>query len=335
MMDIFFEPDYGKLYEEIEGGVCEAYEFSHPLGSVTHLFIKRQAPILVDGKKYYDIVTPYGYGGPLITCSTEHDKAELVRAFKDAFQQYCDANHIVGEFVRFHPVFGNAEDFKECYDVEYTRKTVGTNLKDYDDPVQEEFSKSTRKAIRHALRLGIEYRITVNPENLDKFIELYHINMERVHADRFYYFDKAYFDRILHCFGENVVLVEALFEGEVIGAEMHFTYNNLIHTHLSGTLEDYHHLSPVYVMTYAIVLWGKEHGMELIHAGGGFTNEPDDTLLLFKKKFAKNTEFDFHVGRKVWNEAVYAELCAASGAGKEEEFFPAYRAKGTWKVSQV
>lgn len=335
MMDIFFEPGYGKLYEKIEGGVCEAYEFSHPLGSVMHLFIKRQVPILIDGQKYYDIVTPYGYGGPVITCSRENDKAELVQAFKEAFQQFCDAHNIVGEFVRFHPVFGNASDFKDCYDVEFMRKTVGTNLKDYADPVQEEFSKSTRKAIRHALRLGIEYRITVNPENLDKFAELYHINMERVHADMFYYFDKAYFDRILHYFGEHVVLVEAIFEGEVIGAEMHFVYNKMIHTHLSGTLEGFHHLSPVYVMTYAIAIWGKEQGMELIHAGGGITNDPEDTLLLFKKKFGKNTEFDFHVGRKIWNNRVYAELLTASGASKDEEFFPAYRAKGAWKVSQV
>ncbi len=335
MMDIFFETNYGKIYEEIENGVCETYQFSHPLGSITHLFIKRPVPTSVDGEKYYDIVTPYGYGGPLITCSKESDKADLVQAFKVDFQQYCNDNRIVGEFVRFHPIFGNALNFKDCYDIEFMRKTVGTNLKDYADPVQEEFSKSTRKAIRHALRLGIEYRITVNPINLDKFTELYHINMKRVHAETFYYFDKVYFDRILDLFGKHVVLVEAVYEGEVIGAEMHFVYNNLIHTHLSGTLEGYSHLSPVYVMTYAIVMWGKENGMDLIHAGGGITNEPDDGLLLFKKKFGKNTEFDFYVGRKVWNEAVYAKLCAASGATPEEEFFPAYRAKGTWQVSKV
>lgn len=332
-MDIFFDTDYGKIYEEIEDGVCETYKFSHPLGSVTHLFIKRQVPILIDGKKYYDIVTPYGYGGPLITCSAERDKTELVQAFKEDFQQYCDANHIIAEFVRFHPVLGNAKDFDGCYDIEYLRKTVGTNLKDYADPVQEEFSKSTRKAIRHALRLGIEYRITVNPENLDKFAEIYHINMKRVQADTFYYFDKIYFNRILQHFGEHVVLVEALFEGEVIGAEMHFAYNNLVHTHLSGTLEGYGHLSPVYVMTYAIVLWGKENGIDLIHAGGGITNEPDDSLLLFKKKFGKNTEFDFYVGRKVWNEEVYNKLCKEADVPKEEAYFPAYRVKGTYQVS--
>ncbi len=47
---------------------------------------------------------------------------------------------------------------------------------------------------------------------------------------------------------------------------MLFVYNNLIRTHLSSTLEGYNHLSPVYVITYAIVLWGKENGIDPIRA---------------------------------------------------------------------
>lgn len=335
MMDLFFERNYGKLYEEIENGVCEVYEFKHALGTVKHLFIKREIPMQIHGKKYYDLVTPYGYGGPLITEVQEGKKPALAAAFTKAFQQYCDVHHIVSEFVRFHPVLGNAGDFNGSYDIVFLRKTVGTNLRDYDDPVQEEFSKSTRKAIRHALRSGVEFRVTVNPDSLELFSEIYRINMERVQADSYYYFDQSYFSRCLEYFGENIVLVEALFEGKVIGAEMHFAYNNVIHTHLSGTLSEYHYLSPVYVMTYAIALWGKENGMDLIHVGGGTTNEPGDTLYLFKKKFGKNTDFDFYIGRKVWNHAVYTELCAASDVAPKEEFFPAYRGKSARNFIKV
>lgn len=114
-----------KYYEEIEDGLCEAYKFSHPLGSFSHLFIKRQMPTLVDGEKYYDIVTSYCYKGHLITCSSEQDKAELVHAFKEDFQQYCDANRNIAEFVRFHPVLRNAEHFKEYYEIEFCEKQQG------------------------------------------------------------------------------------------------------------------------------------------------------------------------------------------------------------------
>jgi serine/alanine adding enzyme len=335
MKDIFFEPNYGRLYEKIENGTCEVFEFAHPLGTIQHLFIKREVPGHLLAQKYYDIVTPYGYGGPLITDCPSGRKAELVHAFEKAFSVYCNEQGIIAEFIRFHPLLGNAKDFKECYSVKFLRHTVGTNLKDFDDPVQEEFSKSTRKAIRHALRIGATYRVTVNPQNLDTFTKLYLATMKRVGADSYYYFDAEYFSRCLEYFGERIVLVEALYEGQVIGAELHFFYNNFIHTHLSGTLDGYHHLSPVYVMTFAIAEWGKANGADFIHAGGGTTNEPDDSLYLFKKKFGHHTEFDFFVGRRVWNPAVYTELCTAAGAGAEEEFFPAYRSCAVKKTGEM
>ncbi|PSL36336.1 acetyltransferase (GNAT) family protein [Planomicrobium soli] len=325
MIDIFFEEKYGKLYEKLENGTCEVFEFSHPLGTVRHLFIKRKIPFAVHGETYYDIVTPYGYGGPLITGCETGSKPQLIEEFHKAFGEYCQEHRIVGEFIRFHPLLKNAEDFKSFYDVRYMRNTVGTNLKDYDDPVQSEFSKSTRKSIRKALREGVEFRVTRNPDNLHKFKELYHANMERIGANSYYYFDDSYFSRCLEYFGEHIVLVEAVYENQTIGAELHFHYNDLIHTHLSGTLAEFHHLSPVYVMTYAIAEWGKQNGAALVHAGGGTTNNPDDSLYLFKKKFGQNTEFEFYIGRKVWNEAIYSELCKKAGVEKDEEFFPAYR----------
>ncbi|TWT01917.1 GNAT family N-acetyltransferase [Planomicrobium sp. CPCC 101079] len=325
MMDIFFEEEYGKLYENLENGKCEIFNFSHPLGTVKHLFIKRKIPQTVQGENYFDIITPYGYGGPLITSCKTENKTQLIEEFHKAFYQYCQEHRIVSEFIRFHPILKNAEDFESCYKVKFMRNTVGTNLKDYEDPVQSEFSKSTRKSIRKALREGLECRITRKPDNLDTFKELYYATMKRIGADSFYYFDDSYFSRCLEFFGEHIVLVEAVYEEQVIGAELHFYYNNLIHTHLSGTLEDFHHLSPVYVMTFAIAEWGKKNGADLVHAGGGTTNNPDDSLYLFKKKFGQNTEFKFHIGQKVWNEAVYSELCEMAGAGTDEEFFPAYR----------
>ena len=64
-------------------------------------------------------------------------------------------NNIVSEFIRFHPICQNALDFKEIYNATCIRKTLGTNLEKYDNPIQEEFSKSCRKNIRQALNKGI------------------------------------------------------------------------------------------------------------------------------------------------------------------------------------
>lgn len=327
MRDVFFEKDYVELYEEIEGGNCEVFEFEHALGTVYHQFIKREIPVSIEGGPYFDLLTPYGYGGPVITeLKDKARKDELVNLFCQAFQDYCLEQNIVSEFVRFHPLVDNAQDFESCYTVLFRRHTTGITLKGFEDPIQEEFSGSTRKRIRKALRDGVTYRITENPSNLDHFQEIYLTTMERVGAEAFYLFDDTYFSKMIENLGKQIILVEAIYDSQVIGAELHFHTGPFVHTHLSGTIEgDINHLSPVYVMTYAIVLWAKEHGVEYIHSGGGVNPGPDDSLYLFKKRFGKNTEFDYYVGNKIWNQEIYDKLNIATQAKPETELFPAYR----------
>lgn len=333
MLDLYFEEKYGCLYEKIEGGICEVFFFTDDFGTVRHLFIKKEIPACENDEPYFNITTPYGYGGPVITDYKYGFKKELVRNFKKAFEIFCEENRIISEFVRFHPIISNANDFSDCYNLIFRSKTTGTTLSNFDDPVQEEFSKSTKKSIRKALNAGVECKITVNPKSLSNFKEIYYQTMNRINADELYFFDDAYFSNCQRYFGENIVLVEAIYEGRIIGSELHFQYNNLIHTHLSGTAEEFHHLSPVYVMTYAIVRWGKENGFDIIHSGGGRSEEPDDKLYLFKKKFGKNTEFDYFVSYKVWNEDKYHQLYSAADTNVKAKFFPAYKEQPKLRIS--
>lgn len=329
MPELFFTQNYGKLYEKMENGVCEVFKFSHPLGVVHHLFIKREIPSSLTSKRFYDLITPYGYGGPVILKCKKGGKSELVDQFLQAFGKYCEKQNIVSEFVRFHPMLKNADDFNRVYETEFLRETTGTNLKDFEDPVASEFSKSARKAVRKALKAGVEYRVTVKPDSLDHFKEIYYATMKRINAASYYYFDEKYFSNCLKYFSDKIVLIEAVYKEEVIGAELHFICGSFLHTHLSGTIENTNHLSPVYVMTYAAALWGKENEIDVIHAGGGVTNSPEDTLYLFKKKFGQNTNFQFHIGKKVWNPEIYQLLCEEAAVDAEEEFFPAYRTKAS------
>lgn len=335
MKDIYFDDRYGKLFEEMENGEAGMFNFEHPLGSVQHLFIKRQIPIALNGEHYFDLVTPYGYGGPLIVEGSTDSRLELAAEFEKAFKDYCLSHKIVSEFIRFHPLAGNAADFEEAFEVMYMRETVCTNLKERDAPFDGEFSRSARKNIRQALKAGVEYKVTLNPASLDAFKEIYNATMERNHADSFYYFEDAYFKKVMELFGENLLLVEARFEGKVIGAGLNFVYGNLAHTHLSGTLSEYNHLSPASVIYHALAEWGKENGVDVIHAGGGRTNSPDDKLYLFKKQFGKESDCHFYIGKKIWNPLVYEALCEVSGTVDEVHFFPAYRAKQVKQTENV
>jgi len=171
--DIYFLTEYAKLYENIEHGEAVEYEYSSTLGTVKNLFIKREIPIERGNNRWYDIITPYGYGGPRITnISDRSTKKELIDRYAKDFEMYCKNNRIVSEFVRFHPLVGNGEDFSSIYHSEHIRNTLGTDLITYDDPILSEYSKGCRKNIRQAIKNGISWRVTPCPKNIDKFKEI-------------------------------------------------------------------------------------------------------------------------------------------------------------------
>lgn len=321
--DIYFDENYGKLYERCELGKAHVFKCETKNGIIINQFIKREIPITLNNVKYYDIVTPYGYGGPYIKEAS--NKAELLNDYEKQFHEYCENNNIVSEFIRFHPLFNNAKEMESIYHPVYNRHTLGTNLKDYDDPVQSEFSKSCRKNIRKKIEMGMTYRVTNNPEDLSEFKKCYYSTMERNEATDYYYFDDEYFNNIHRYYGKNTILVETLYENKTIAAGLYYIYNGIIHIHLSGTLKEYLNLSPAYILRYGVTIWGKENGYKLIHHGGGRTSSEEDSLYQFKKQFAKNTSFDFFLGKKIWNENIYNELCKKANVSRNEEFFPAYR----------
>lgn len=323
-IDLYFDENYGKLYEKIEKGKAEIFKFENEDGKITNQFLIREIPEKVNGKTYYDIVTPYGYGGPIINY-LKGNKENLLKEFEKNFKKYAEERNIVSEFVRFHPIKENAIDMKPIYNSTYMRKTLITKL-DEEDVVKKQISKSARKNIRQALNKGVIYKITEKPNDISVFKNIYYSTMDRNHATDYYYFDDEYFQNILNYYKENLILIEAIFEGKTIAAGIYFIYNDIIHIHLSGTLTEYLYLSPAYILRYALILWGIEHNnkYKIIHHGGGRSNSEEDSLYLFKRNFAKLYDVDFYVGKKIWNKEIYDELCNMKNV-EDDGFFPAYR----------
>lgn len=326
--DIYFEPAYARLYEDADSMAVE-YRFSCPLGEITNLFLKRRIPItLPDKKQYYDLITPYGYGGPVIRrLENGADKEALIAAYMEDFQRYAGENRIVSEFVRFHPIVGNGVDFQKAYQSIFDRKTVGTTLT-YEDVIAVEFSKHRRKDIRRILKNpDIRYEVNEHPDTLDDFVEVYYSTMDRDNAGEYYYFGKEYFRSILETLGDHVITGKVYLKDKLIAMGVYFRYGKYLHAHLSGTLSDYLEYSPAYILKYALALYGHEKGYEVIHYGGGSSNSPDNGLYKFKREFGQNTEFDFIIAKKIWNEDQYRRLCTAVDGDLDSHFFPAYRAE--------
>ena len=85
----------------------------------------------------------------------------------------------------------------------------------------EEFSKRGRKSTRRALRAGVDFRVTEGPKDLGDFRKIYHSTMDRNKAPDFYYFGDDYFGACLRFFRENIVLVEAIYQGKTIASGLY------------------------------------------------------------------------------------------------------------------
>lgn len=322
--DIYFEKDYAVLSSIIEKGEACEYVYQDENGIVRNVFIKRPIDVELEDGECYDIITPYGYGGPLvIECSGSRE--ELVKNYYKDFAQYCKDNRIVSEFIRFHPIVGNVEDFKTIANTEMIRKTVATVIED-EDPFTKEFSKSTRKLIRRLLRdENFSYKI-YNREDirLDNFAKIYESTMDRNEATDFYYFERKYFEKTCELFPEETYVIDVFYKDLCIASGLYFRYKDFLHAHLSGTLNEYLHLSPAYYLKHVSLELAKEQGCKYIHYGGGTTNSEDDGLFRFKKKFTKTGIYDFYIAKEIYMPKLYEKLVEKTGT-QDSSFFPKYR----------
>lgn len=321
--DIYFSPAYGLASQPIDGGESRCFRYQDENGVISHLYVLRKIPEdLTGGEAYYDLSTPYGYGGPIVLSCTG-DRQTLIQGFGQAFADQCRQDRVVSEFVRFHPLERNVDDFGDLYQAQFLRHTVATRV-DGEDPALE-FSKHTRKNIRRIHTEDLRPVVTNSPDNLDTFKEIYYDTMDRDQATDFYYFGDAYFDSLLDQLRGQVSTLAIYKEDLCIACGLYFHYGPYAHAHLSGTRKGYLQYSPAYLLKYYGVYWAKDQGCTWFHYGGGTTNDPEDPLYSFKRKFSKSPPFDFHIGRRIYLPEVYDQLVARAGA-EDAAFFPAYRA---------
>lgn len=324
--DVYFTPQYGQLYEQIEEGILQVFSFAAPEGEIYYQYLKRPVPYLVDGVQYYDAMTPYGYGGPLVLRAQEGQQEILLEKFKDALNEKLHEENIICEFVRFHPMEKNAEFFRKMYELRNRRTAVYTDLS-ADDPVKAEFDTRTIKIVGKSLKSGVNTVIERNPskENLLLFEKCYFENMAAIGASEYYYFSPQYFEQLSAHLGERLILVRCYYEGELIGADLGFDDGDVYTCHLTGVTGTGRSMNAARVIVADQVCWAKANGFKYVFHGCGRTADENDSLFLFKKFFTKGCLYDFWQGSRITAPEIYAKLCQLSGKSEDTGYFPLYR----------
>lgn len=266
--------------------------------------------------EWFDIVTPYGYGGWVI----EGDRTEQLFA---EYKAWCRDNHIVAEFVRFHPVVENHKQCIDAYDVLQLGEVITMDLSS-PETIWANITSKNRNVIRKAQKNNIVIDCKQDKEIYEKFRDLYNATMDKDSAEEYYYFEEQFYDSIREDLSENARVFYAKYEDKIIGTSIILNANGRLNYHLSGSDHEYANLAGSNLLLYQVALWGAEHGYKTLYLGGG-VGSGEDNLFKFKKAFYRGENKHFYIGRKIFCQEKYDELVAMRSDLQETNFFPKYR----------
>lgn len=279
---------------------------------------------LVAENTLYDLTTPYGYGGPLSEGEFDREEQE---SFSQLFLDYCRKEKVVTQFLKFHPFYQNQKNYRYVGEIQHIKHTIEIDTSNAE-VILANMDPKNRNVIRKAQRSGCEIFFD-NGENIDAFIKLYEITMNRLEAKPYYYFSREYYDYLLTNMKDNVVVFYCKKENEIIAAAMFFYNEQYMHYHLSGTLPEFRKYAPTNLLLYEAALWGCEKGITRLHLGGGVG--VSDSLFGFKKQFNRNGYLPFWIGRSIVDIQAYERLldirCAQNkDFNRNNDYYIQYRA---------
>ncbi|MCR5797264.1 MAG: GNAT family N-acetyltransferase, partial [Eubacterium sp.] len=268
----------------------------------------------VDGGRYFDLITPYGYGGFWGTIS-DWDK------LNQTYTEYCMRNHYVCEFVRFE-LFTS---YHEHFDGEVETRTHNV-VRSLDMPIDEmwmDFKQKVRKNVKRANTYNLECIIENTDEHLEDFLRIYYSTMDRTDAEGEYYFSKQFYED-LNEMKNNVMYFHVVYEGKIVSTELVIYGSQNVYSYLGGTDREYFDVRPNDFLKYEIIKWAKEKGLKNFVLGGGYG--ADDGIYQYKLCLAPHGQQEFYIGRKIFDQEAYDKLVALRGNEElNESFFPLYR----------
>ena len=325
--DVFAHPDYLLLYKDPYWVRCAVLRKNGLV--IMFPFLLRSVSNGQTRSHYYDIISPYGYGD--VYQVGEGDFKAIKKEFYPQFKNWAKENNIVSEFLRFNLFSESLNDYHGH--VVHNNDNVVCDLTKGIDLIWEEFKPKVRQNIRKALRNGLKVTVDDSWDRMQSFINLYYRTMSRLNAKEKYFFDRDFFYRIMNRLKGCFTCFYVNYSGVDIASELVLISNEAIYYFLGGSHEKYFEKRPNELLNYEIMKWGIREGKKFFVLGGGY--RPGDSLFAFKKAFAPDGVWPFHVGKKIYNDLVYNSLVEHSEqefkkAGVDldlfSDFFPLYRA---------
>lgn len=319
--DVYYLSGYTKAFQVHGDGIPQLLFYENDNLRAIYVYMKRET--FKSG--IYDSITPYGYGGVLFEGDTSKEK---LCVFWNDYLKVMQSENIIDNFVRYHPVISNSVLMKEVSDVIDLGKTIAIDLAS-PEIIWENIHSKNRNMIRKAEKNGIEIYHGKGMELFEKFIGVYNATMDKDNADQYYYFSRQFYESIHNDLHDNYDIFYAVHEGKIIAMSIIIFANGRMNYHLSGSDIEYRNLAPSNLLLYKAALWGYEQGFKTFHLGGG-VGSGEDNLYKFKAAFNKNSNYQFSIGKQIFDKGKYDELVKDKVLNNSDfdinsSFFPLYR----------
>jgi Acetyltransferase (GNAT) domain len=288
-------------------------------------------PESMAGDPVYDVVSPYGYPGLLLSDAGRRSPRFAQQVMHRLSESLRDMG-ACSAFFRLHPLLsqGLSEIFPGGFFTP-AGETVAMDLTGDEADLWKGVREGHQGTIKKCRKLGFVFRMVSLRDHVDPFLEIYRETMDRVQAKDSYYFGREYFARLgempghVHC-----GVVES--EGRPAAACIFFECGGIVQAHLGGTKSEFLTRSPFHLLLYSAAQWAKSRGNRYLHIGGG-VGGARDRLLQFKRGFSR-LRFSFSTLRLITDHGKYRDLTTRRARTANvpvedfsgRDFFPAYRA---------
>lgn len=286
---------------------------------------------LLDGQgdKYYDLISPWYYGGPIYRADSRIVAEKIFKSWKEEFNDYCRRNNIVSEFQRLNPIRDNHLFYLDDTNLFFNREVVCVDLKKDLEQICKEYAYKARKNIRRGEEAGLRLIRSKTKADWEKFIEVYLASMKIKKTDPFYYFNGDFFDNFFTNFYDELEIFRVEYQGKTIAATVVLGKYGILHDYLRGSRPQYLSFRANDFMVHNIIGWAKDNGYSHYSLGGGHSTNQNDSLLNFKKSFSPDRK-NFYIYKRVHNLEKYRQLCSVAGLKEDQltyeqaSFFPEY-----------
>jgi Acetyltransferase (GNAT) domain len=329
--DIYHLPDYVYLEAKRTRTTAEAVviEDSENIFFVSYLL--RSCDDIFEQTEIFDITSPYGYSGVLLSETASNNQAFINYALAE-IKQLFKSKGICSAFLRLHPILTtNPTEIFPSDNLVETGETVSIDLTLSESQIWAHTRKGHQSTINKCKRLGFTSRMVSVTDNIEIFKAIYDETMDRVEAKQAYYFDSGYFTDLLMLGTDKLHLCFVEFENEIAAACLFFECCGIVQAHLGGTRNQFLPHSPFNLLLHDIRLWAKARKNNFLHIGSG-VGGTKDSLFTFKSGFSRQRHQWFAL-RLITDIEKYQELVELRARylhveSKEllaSKYFPAYR----------